>query len=435
MNFSFRQLTFQSFGSVGPALNFVALLPLIAYFSGTMMTLVVVIAFLISFTSFMPIIFFSSRISDGSGYSAYAMYSLGLRVAIFTGLVYIMYSFLVIPNIIMFSSFFVQSFIISVNKIFFDLIFAAILLLLLAFPLLKRRNLAISVITAIGMIEILGILVLSIAMIIMRSHSAVSTVSTSVFSGNFWEGVLIGVLMFSGSGSGIFLFNRSGVPSSRLNRTLILSYIITGIIMIFAAYALTVFLGSNINSYSLNPVILLKILGSDMGSIVPLLLLALLLLSSYNLMLSYSHALMNMYENFQGRILRKIKYVKSGKFIAILLAVDVSIILISRSTIGFYNAFVVIAEVVSLSYVIVHLIVGISLFNSSKFSGGIRSVGLLSVTLLFIAMIGSLINSSSLFYLTILSLIIIILISIFGTIHISKDYAMEDKAIENTISS
>lgn len=435
MNFSFRQLTFQSFGSVGPALNFVALLPLIAYFSGTMMTLVVVIAFLISFTSFMPIIFFSSRISDGSGYSAYAMYSLGLRVAIFTGLVYIMYSFLVIPNIIMFSSFFVQSFIISVNKIFFDLIFAAILLLLLAFPLLKRRNLAISVITAIGMIEILGILVLSIAMIIMRSHSAVSTVSTSVFSGNFWEGVLIGVLMFSGSGSGIFLFNRSGVPSSRLNRTLILSYIITGIIMIFAAYALTVFLGSNINSYSLNPVILLKILGSDMGSIVPLLLLALLLLSSYNLMLSYSHALMNMYENFQGRILRKIKYVKSGKFIAILLAVDVSIILISRSTIGFYNAFVVIAEVVSLSYVIVHLIVGISLFNSSKFSGGIRSVGLLSVTLLFIAMIGSLINSSSLFYLTILSFIIIILISIFGTIHISKDYAMEDKAIENTISS
>lgn len=435
MNFSFRQLTFQSFGSVGPALNFVALLPLIAYFSGTMMTLVVVIAFLISFTSFMPIIFFSSRISDGSGYSAYAMYSLGLRVAIFTGLVYIMYSFLVIPNIIMFSSFFVQSFIISVNKIFFDLIFAAILLLLLAFPLLKRRNLAISVITAIGMIEILGILVLSIAMIIMRSHSAVSTVSTSVFSGNFWEGVLIGVLMFSGSGSGIFLFNRSGVPSSRLNRTLIVSYIITGIIMIFAAYALTVFLGSNINSYSLNPVILLKILGSDMGSIVPLLLLALLLLSSYNLMLSYSHALMNMYENFQGRILRKIKYVKSGKFITILLAVDVSIILISRSTIGFYNAFVVIAEVVSLSYVIVHLIVGISLFNSSKFSGGIRSVGLLSVTLLFIAMIGSLINSSSLFYLTILSFIIIILISIFGTIHISKDYAMEDKVIENTISS
>ena len=435
MNFSFRQLTFQSFGSVGPALNFVALLPLIAYFSGTMMTLVVVIAFLISFISFMPIIFFSSRISDGSGYSAYAMYSLGLRVAIFTGLVYIMYSFLVIPNIIMFSSFFVQSFIISVNKIFFDIIFAAILLLLLAFPLLKRRNLAISVITAIGMIEILGILVLSIAMIIMRSHSAVSTVSTSVFSGNFWEGVLIGVLMFSGSGSGIFLFNRSGVPSSRLNRTLIVSYIITGIIMIFAAYALTVFLGSNINSYSLNPVILLKILGSDMGSIVPLLLLALLLLSSYNLMLSYSHALMNMYENFQGRILSKIKYVKSGKFIAILLAVDISIILISRSTIGFYNAFVVIAEVVSLSYVIVHLIVGISLFNSSKFSGGIRSVGLLSVTLLFIAMIGSLINSSSLFYLTILSFIVIILISIFGTIHISKDCAMEDKVIENTISS
>ena len=435
MNFSFRQLTFQSFGSVGPALNFVALLPLIAYFSGTMMTLVVVIAFLISFISFMPIIFFSSRISDGSGYSAYAMYSLGLRVAIFTGLVYIMYSFLVIPNIIMFSSFFVQSFIISVNKIFLDLIFAAILLLLLAFPLLKRRNLAISVITAIGMIEILGILVLSIAMIIMRSHSAVSTVSTSVFSGNFWEGVLIGVLMFSGSGSGIFLFNRSGVPSSRLNRTLIVSYIITGIIMIFAAYALTVFLGSNINSYSLNPVILLKILGSDMGSIVPLLLLALLLLSSYNLMLSYSHALMNMYENFQGRILSKIKYVKSGKFITILLAVDVSIILISRSTIGFYNAFVVIAEVVSLSYVIVHLIVGISLFNSSKFSGGIRSVGLLSVTLLFIAMIGSLINSSSLFYLTILSFIVIILISIFGTIHISKDCAMEDKVIENTISS
>ena len=435
MNFSFRQLTFQSFGSVGPALNFVALLPLIAYFSGTMMTLVVVIAFLISFISFMPIIFFSSRISDGSGYSAYAMYSLGLRVAIFTGLVYIMYSLLVIPNIIMFSSFFVQSFIISVNKIYFDLLFAAMLIILLFVPLLKKRNLTISVITTIGIIEILGILVLSAAMIIMRSHSAIYTAYSSVFSGNFWEGVLIGVLMFSGSGSGIFLFNRSGVPNSRVNRTLILSYLITGIVMIFSAFALTLFLGSSLNLYSSDPVILIRFLGSDMGSIVPILLLTLLLLSAYNLMLSYSHALINMYENFQGRILRKIKYVKSEAFITILIGVDILIILISRSTIGFYNAFVLIAEVVSLSYVVVHLLVGISLFNSRKFERKIRLVGLLSIILLFIAMIGSLINSSSLFYLTILSFILIILISIFGTFFISKYYASEDGVIENTISS
>ena len=435
MNFSFRQLTFQSFGSVGPALNFVALLPLIAFFSGSMMPVVVTVAFIISFMSFLPIILFSSKISNGSGYAAYAMYSLGFRIAVFTGLVYIMYSLLVIPNIIMFSSFFVQSYFISGNKIVFDLLFAAILIIFLSVPLLKRRNLAISVITAIGMIEILGILVLSIAMILMMSNSSISISLSCVFSGNFWEGVMLGVLMFSGSGSGIFLFSKSSIPSTRVNKTLIFSYLITGFVMIISSYSLTVFLGSNINYYSSNPAILLRILGTDMGGIVPYLLVALLLLSAYNLMLSYSHALLNMYEDFQGMILRKMRYIKTGTFFIILLVLDTVIILISRSTIGFYNAFVVIAEIVSLSYVVVHIIVGLSLFNSRKFRREIRMVGLVSMSLLFIAMIGSLINSSGLFYLTLSSFIIIILISVLGSSLISRNYDRTESLHENLISS
>lgn len=435
MNFSFRQLTFQSFGSVGPALNFVALLPLIAFFSGSMMPVVVTVAFIISFMSFLPIILFSSKISNGSGYAAYAMYSLGFRIAVFTGLVYIMYSILVIPNIIMFSSFFVQSYFISGNKIVFDLLFAAILIIFLSVPLLKRRNLAISVITAIGMIEILGILVLSIAMILMMSNSTISISLSRVFSGNFWEGVMLGVLMFSGSGSGIFLFSKSSIPSTRVNKTLIFSYLITGFVMIISSYSLTVFLGSNINYYSSNPAILLRILGTDMGGIVPYLLVALLLLSAYNLMLSYSHALLNMYEDFQGMILRKMRYIKTGTFFTILLVLDTVIILISRSTIGFYNAFVVIAEIVSLSYVVVHIIVGLSLFNSRKFRREIRMVGLVSMSLLFIAMIGSLINSSGLFYLTLSSFIIIILISVLGSSLISRNYDRTESLHENLISS
>lgn len=435
MNFSFRQLTFQSFGSVGPALNFVALLPLIAFFSGSMMPVVVTVAFIISFMSFLPIILFSSKISNGSGYAAYAMYSLGFRIAVFTGLVYIMYSLLVIPNIIMFSSFFVQSYFISGNKIVFDLLFAAILIIFLSVPLLKRRNLAISVITAIGMIEILGILVLSIAMILMMSNSTISISLSRVFSGNFWEGVMLGVLMFSGSGSGIFLFSKSSIPSTRVNKTLIFSYLITGFVMIISSYSLTVFLGSNINYYSSNPAILLRILGTDMGGIVPYLLVALLLLSAYNLMLSYSHALLNMYEDFQGMILRKMRYIKTGTFFIILLVLDTVIILISRSTIGFYNAFVVIAEIVSLSYVVVHIIVGLSLFNSRKFRREIRMVGLVSMSLLFIAMIGSLINSSGLVYLTLSSFIIIILISVLGSSLISRSYDRTESLHENLISS
>ena len=435
MNFSFRQLTFQSFGSVGPALNFVALLPLIAFFSGSMMPVVVTVAFIISFMSFLPIILFSSKISNGSGYAAYAMYSLGFRIAVFTGLVYIMYSILVIPNIIMFSSFFVQSYFISGNKIVFDLLFAAILIIFLSVPLLKRRNLAIFVITAIGMIEILGILVLSIAMILMMSNSTISISLSRVFSGNFWEGVMLGVLMFSGSGSGIFLFSKSSIPSTRVNKTLIFSYLITGFVMIISSYSLTVFLGSNINYYSSNPAILLRILGTDLGGIVPYLLVALLLLSAYNLMLSYSHALLNMYEDFQGMILRKMRYIKTGTFFIILLVLDTVIILISRSTIGFYNAFVVIAEIVSLSYVVVHIIVGLSLFNSRKFRREIRMVGLVSMSLLFIAMIGSLINSSGLFYLTLSSFIIIILISVLGSSLISRNYDRTESLHENLISS
>ena len=415
MNFTFRQLTFQSFGSVGPALNFVALLPLIAYFAGSMMPVATAIAFAVSFMSFLPIIFFSTRIADGSGYAAYAMYSLGYRASIFTGLIYIMYSFLVTPNILMFSSFFIHSYFDYGQKILFDLLFSGVLIFILSMPLIKKRVLAISAITAIGVIEISGILLLSIIMILMAKNIGLEISSTTIFTGNFWEGVMIGVLMFSGSGSGIFLFNRSKINQSRANKTLLLSYSLTGAVMILSSYSLTIFLGGKLGSYSTNPVFLLTILGLDIGNFLPFLLVVLLLLSAYNLMLSYSHALLNMYENFQNRILKKIKYTDARTFFAMLLLADIGILLFSRATIGFYSAFVLLAELVSLCYVVVHLIVGASLLSSNRFRMEIRIIGFLSISLLLIAMIGSLLNSSGFFYITISLFFLILLFSIVGS--------------------
>ena len=132
-------------------------------------------------------------------------------------------------------------------------------------------------------------------------------------------------------------------------------------------------------------------------------------------MLSYSHALLNMYENFQNSVLKKIKYTDARTFFAMLLLADIGILLFSRATIGFYSAFVLLAELVSLCYVVVHLIVGASLLSSNRFRMEIRIIGFLSISLLLIAMIGSLLNSSAFFYITIGLFLLILLFSIVGS--------------------
>lgn len=418
MSFSFRQLTFQSFGSVDPALNFVALLPLMAIFSGSMMSVATSISFMISFLSFLPTIIFSSKNTDGAGYPSYVLHSLGLRLSVFTGIIYILYSFLVIPNILMFSSFFVQSYYFTHVKIEFDLLFSLILLLVLAYPVARSQRITIRTVTMIGILETIGIIILSILMVSITQDRVVNYNFSSILTGNFWEAVMIGVLMFSGSGSGIFLFNQADQGMGKARKSLLVAYVLTGAVMILASVSLTMFLGKMIGPYSSNPSILLNIMESRFGPVIPILIVALLLFSAYNLMLSYSNALTNMYSNYQTKILKLAKPKPRNYFFAGLLLVDVFILLLSRETMGFYNAFIIIAETVSMTYVIVHVMVGLALFGSHEHLKRARVMGLVSLLFLCAALAGSILNSTSLFEISLILFIVLILMGFLISIYI-----------------
>jgi amino acid transporter len=416
METSYRDISLQSFASVGPALNFVALFPVIVLFSGSDLFIATSLGFAISFLAFLPVLFFSSKIRKGGGYSSYTYASLGKTAGIYTGFLYIFYSFLVIPDILMFMSFFLQSYFDINDKIPADLIIIFSIILILSIPVLKGKNATTKSISFLGIIEISGIVIISILMLLFSTNSHIKITSDFIVNSNFWEGVMLSILMFSGSGSGIFLSERTKIKDKDFMKPLISAYIISGIVMILASFALTAFIGNEISSYSNNPALILTLISSRIAPIISFILLALLLLSSYNLMLSYSNALIHMFGSFKRDILSLGTSQRESKIFFLFILVDILLIVLSRFTIGFYSAFLIIAEVVSIMYVVVHLIVSTAATKYSDFSKRQKVISIISLILLISALTGSILNTSTYFYVTITAVLIILIVSSFLTV-------------------
>ena len=396
----FRSLIFQSFGSVGPALNFVAVLPVMAIFSGSALPLATLIAFFISFVTFIPVLIFSGSNREGTGYAAYVGESMGLRSQLYTGFMYILYSSIVMPSILMFSSFFVVSYYFSTDVTVYEFLFSLLILIFLVSLIRGKRKFTQHFITSFGVVEIVCVIVLSILFIRAGNSVFLKITGNVILTPNFWEAVVLGILMFSGSGSSIFLSRKWGGDLAKFRSTLIISYALIGALMVLSSVAVVVFIGHYLDAYGSDPVIMLTMSGKYISSMAPPLITGLLIVSGFNLMLSYSNALLNMHENFQSSYIHRIPKIRKGLFPYVLALSWIVVLSIFTLTEGYYTGFIILVEVVSLCYIIVHGITGFSLFGSYKRKVNARMVGLLSVLLLGIAFVGSVENSSSVFSVT-----------------------------------
>ncbi len=421
MSLTLKALVFQSFGSVGPALNFVAILPLMTIFAGSALPIATFIAFLISFISFIPTLIFSGSHADGTGYVSYVGESMGRKSQIFTGFLYIFYSSIVMPSILMFGSFFLISYYVASGVKIFEFFVSLIMLCFLLILLGGQRKFTQHFITSFGIIEIISVTILAIFLIREGTFSSLNFKPYVLLGSNFWEAVILGVLMFSGSGSSIFLSKQWKSNSSRFRSTLVAAYILVGAIMVISSVAVVVFMGKNIVAYGSDPVLLLTMSEKDFSAIVPPFIIALLLLSGFNLMLSYSNALLNMVENFQAKYSRESWIIDKNKRPLVLAGVWFIILVAFIFTEGYYSGFIIVAEVVSLCYVVIHGITGFAFFNSRRRKMYIRSLGLLSMILLGIALFGSLENSSTGFAVTLLIFIFLLLISMTLAIFIGRN--------------
>lgn len=409
MKITSTHVLFQSFSSIGPFLDFVALFPLMALYGGQALPEVTIVSFAISFLTLLPIIIFTGISHSNEGYASYASLILGKRIGGFTGIIYIIYSVLVLPNIIMFLSSFVFPFssLQESFKVYFYFAFSSIYLVVIMALLSKGLRWTITPIVVLGLIEVGSILGLSLFMIYM-SHGGIPNPPTNeYFTGNFWDGVMVGILMFSGGGSGIFLQKDADLSRLRIRKPLIISYLMTGFSLILASLAITLFLGGGIYQYGLNPGNLFSRLAGKSSSFLIIFLMLLLFISGFNLTLSYGNALLQMSQEFLSRIMEKTptRFILS-LFLVILSAI---VLVISYLTHGFYTSFLIIAVFVSMLYVTVHIITGISLLKSD-FSFKLRIIGLISLLVLLFSIIESM-ESSSIYESTLLLLYAIAIIS------------------------
>ena len=92
----------QSFTSIGPMLDIVALFSVISIFSGVYLPVVVFVAFLVGFSTLNTTYLLSRSYISNGGYYSYVGKTLGKTPGIFVGFLYLCYAILVLPDISLF---------------------------------------------------------------------------------------------------------------------------------------------------------------------------------------------------------------------------------------------------------------------------------------------------------------------------------------------
>lgn len=348
----------QSFTSIGPMLDLIAVFPLIALFAGNGLPYAVIISFLISFTTINTTYQLSRRYSTNGGYYSYTGKVLGKLPGLFIALNYLAYSVVVLIAIGSFGGYFIYTALNDFDNatgmivtMIFSLLFISIVFGIVLLGL--RKSLRFTLIA--GTAEAAFILLISFFMILKQFSQSSVIFPTFIPNGNFFTGVIFGILAFSGSGSSIFLSEDSRDPKRTPATGLALSFLIAGLVMIIASFAVVSFLGNGLASYVANPAALLLYVQQKFGFVMLLPAVVFLVLSAMNLSVSYLNALLrSLRKMFSDHIFRWSGPEKGGmRFLAVLLTVLLTTGILSVIY-GSYVSFVYMSSLAGLFFITVH---------------------------------------------------------------------------------
>lgn len=365
----------QSFNSIGPMLDVAAVFSVIAAFSGIYLPLVMLLSFMLGYSTIFTLSGLSMRFVSNGGYFAYVGILSGKRAGLFTAIIYIVYSLMVVPDISLFEGGFLSSGL-SYGGISFPLSAVILSFVFALSPILFtmtgiRKGLRYTV--AAGFIEIAFVLTLSTFFL----HGGTLTIKPFEITSDriyyVWTGLVFGILAFSGSGSSVFISRNVSSPRKNIPRGIISSYTVSGLIMVISAYSLVIFLGNGgLLPYETTPYYIGTAIASRFGISALYALIAVVVFSGFNLCTSYLNAFLNAVEtasdsNLFGKRMRE-KVQRNHYLIAVFAATVVSITAAELYT-GFFNMFVVIAGAVSLSYICVHVVLNFSIVRNTKAMG------------------------------------------------------------------
>lgn len=365
----------QSLSSIGPMLDIVALFSVIAIYSGPFLPVVMLLSFLAGYTSILIVRGFATAYTTNGGYYSFAGISLGKSFGIFTAVIYLVYAFLVLPDISSFVAGFLYSTIsmaagvpIIVEPII-AMTFAGLAVLVVS----RGFRLSMKYTIVAGIVEIGSVIGFSALFFYMHSNSLPTLSFTSGAVTMIWTGFVFGILAFSGSGSSVFISDNVKEPKKTIPKSLIISYTFSGIMMLVSSVSVLLFLGSTgFKDYSTTPYFILSYIDGKAGFLLAVIFSAVGTLSAFNLSVAYLNASANSFEkmshdsllpsSFQFPDVRKI-------FLIAVFAVTLLISLISYATSGYFFAFETLAGVVSLSYIMVHMILNAASVKLRKIYG------------------------------------------------------------------
>ena len=241
-----------------------------------------------------------------------------------------------------------------------------------------------------GAVEFVFIVVID-ALFLYRAHGIlVPTFSLSTPFLSIFSGVVFGVLAFAGNGSSIFLSEDTENSRRTIPRGIEYSYIATGLLMIVSAFSMVSFLGqAGVAAYSSDPIFVTTAIRNDLSYAIYVAFALIAVLSATNLSVSYTNALLN---NLRKMVVHEIIPFSWFSRTYMLLAVVFlggCIVVASTYYLGPVIAFIVIAAIVSISYMVLHLIAAFSLMKisgknmiSKGFTAALGSAILLAVTII-----------------------------------------------------
>lgn len=421
----------QSFTSIGPFLDIAAIFASITIISLFMMPLVVLSAFLISYTTIYGVYYISRRHSSNGGYYSFAGKVFGVNAGLITGFFYIFYSSLVLPNISLFVATFIYS---SLSSIGFNFLFShdiyAILFSLSAIILVSRGlKLSSFYVLMFGLIEMAAML-FYIAFFFSNSLGYTNPLQNFDVE-SFFTGVMFGMVIFAGSGSSIFISENTRRSGKLVPIAVMTSFTISGLILTLAAFAMEDYLGPiGLTLYSQTGGAYILTMLMDQNFSLYAIFLSITVLSAFNLSISYLRAFVSALDRMRkDKIIPswKTKFQDSSIDLFILFLVTLIIVIISNF-IGFFNMFLTILTCVALSYILVHIITAIAVMKDSNymirkpsFIISLISMILLSLVLYFeITYDPNLYSNIITFAMVLLSTLIIIAVNIYRRKYLTK---------------
>ncbi len=384
----------QSLSSIGPMLNIIGLFAIIASIDANQLLYIVLLSFIFaSFNVYMP--YRASKLfRSNGGYYTVSGIKLGKKSGLLTSYLYIIYGFSTFPSVTLF----VISFLgfLSLNPVIISL-FAIIYSLVAVLVISRGFGRTMYVMKALGMFEVVFIIFADILMI-LHPHSTISPMNLADLSSlKIWEGILFGLLMFAGSGSAFFISENTENSKRSVPRGIILAFVVSGFLMVLSAYSVQVFVGNKMGLYLLNPYVILYFIKSEFGLIPYYLFLVLSISSSFNLTVSYLNSFRNAFDKMRED---NIVHFKKVTLYFVILAVNVIISLLSYFTIGAFLGFVIVSGIVSMTFLIVHIIPSFGLeldtIKSRKafpFTIMLISLSMLTLTLIY-SFVGNLKSNS-----------------------------------------